>query len=987
MRRLRRNCGRVVGFYIVGTMSFRTVSLILSLGLVVGFANAPAHGTQSVPYERFWDAEVPGLDVSHSSSPVIADIDSDGRNEMVFGHRDGYLRAYEADGSLKWAVPAVPGVNKDECVPQSTPSAIDSSPAVADIDDDGVFEVVVGVGSAVGVARNQNGSVIAFDGRTGLIEWAFDRSRDVGNVWHGASTVGDNATDLEDGYCEATYATPAIGDVDGDGSLDIVFASYDFYIWAVDGSGTPLPGFPIDSDDTVWSSPALFDVDDDRDVEIFIGGDSTPGGHVDHRGGIFSAIDYRGNKPILLWRRYANEVFFSSSAIADINGDGRYEAVVGMGDNWYIKCIKWRDPQCGPGDGTDHDRVWAFHLNDGSDVPGWPVRARNTVWSSPAVGDIDADGLSEVVVGSDDEHVYAYNGDGSLLWSVRPRFAHLNGGGIVRGSPVIADLDGDNDQDVAIGTSRGLALLDGRDGSELEENLHWTARISFAWAHDSTPAVGTLNGRRSLVFATHEANRTKTRFAAYALPSSASVDAWPMFRHGPTRAGASFTSRSGSSAEGLIRYYTAPVQWMAGRNIIDPGSAACAAPEGPASRGETALYMWRAVGSPDGSPHPFSDIVDRELDRAVSWMYENRVTTGKRLGSKTVYAPRDQLTRAEVAAFLYRLNGEPDVQQHPFTDITHAWQDRPVAWLRASGITTGTSPTTFSPNTPVSRGQLATFLYRYNDNPAVTVNPRSTVCSPSASETDAGGESWEQVAVGRNHVCGLKSKGAIRCWGDGSLQLDSPAGSFAAVSASEFYTCGLRVSGSIECWGSNTHRQLLPPQGKFSAISSAPEHACALRTDGTAACWGTDSHGRTVPPPSDQFASVSVGRYHSCGLRSDRTVGCWGFESSVPNGEFISVDVGDRHMCGIRADKTIDCWGSLNQHRQQDAPPGQFKSVSAGNWYSCGVRVGGTAECWGHNSHGQSEAPTGRFKSLATSTFYTCGITESGAVSCWGDLG
>lgn len=275
-----------------------------------------------------------------------------------------------------------------------------------------------------------------------------------------------------------------------------------------------------------------------------------------------------------MWRRYANEVFFSSPAIADINGDGRFEAVVGMGDNWYIKCIKWRDPQCSPGDGSDHTKVWAFHLDNGSNVAGWPVSAQNTVWSSPAIGDVDADGSPEVIFGSDDGHVYAYNGDGSVLWSVRPQFSHLNGGGIVRGSPVIADLDGDNDLDVAIGTSRGLALLDGRNGEELESGLHWTGRISFAWAHDSTPAVGSFHGQRRLVFAAHTADRTKTRFAAYALPPTASTDAWPMFRHSATRAATSSTSPTRSSPDEQTQYFTAPLQWLTGTKVIDPGAAA-----------------------------------------------------------------------------------------------------------------------------------------------------------------------------------------------------------------------------------------------------------------------------------------------------------------------------------------------------------------------------------------------------------------------------
>ena len=110
----------------------------------------------------------------------------------------------------------------------------------------------MGVGSAAAAARDQNGSVIAFDGSTGRIEWSFAHSRDTGNVWDGHVP----GQDVPDGWCEATFSTPAIGDVDGDGAADVVFGSYDFYIWAVDGSGDPLPGFPINNDDSIWASPA-----------------------------------------------------------------------------------------------------------------------------------------------------------------------------------------------------------------------------------------------------------------------------------------------------------------------------------------------------------------------------------------------------------------------------------------------------------------------------------------------------------------------------------------------------------------------------------------------------------------------------------------------------------------------------------------------------------------------------------------------------------
>ena len=88
------------------------------------------------------------------------------------------------------------------------------------------------------------------------------------------------------------------------------------------------------------------------------------------------------------------------------------------------------------------------------------------------------------------------------------------------------------------------------------------------------------------------------------------------------------------------------------------------------------------------------------------------MTTGT---SATTFSPDATVTRGQVATFLWRLAGSPsvDAATASFDDVDpNSFFADPITWLATVGITSGTSPTTFSPFDTVTRGQLATFLWR-----------------------------------------------------------------------------------------------------------------------------------------------------------------------------------------------------------------------------------------------------------------------------------
>ena len=96
----------------------------------------------------------------------------------------------------------------------------------------------------------------------------------------------------------------------------------------------------------------------------------------------------------------------------------------------------------------------------------------------------------------------------------------------------------------------------------------------------------------------------------------------------------------------------------------------------------------------------------------VSYVYENGIMDGV---SAETFAPNATLTRGMIVTILYRMENKPAVTgASKFTDVdANEWYGAPVAWAAGNGIVTGYSETTFGPNDPVTREQLAAILYRY----------------------------------------------------------------------------------------------------------------------------------------------------------------------------------------------------------------------------------------------------------------------------------
>ena len=165
-------------------------------------------------------------------------------------------------------------------------------------------------------------------------------------------------------------------------------------------------------------------------------------------------------------------------------------------------------------------------------------------------------------------------------------------------------------------------------------------------------------------------------------------------------------------------YFYDAVLWAVDKDITSGTSATIFDANKNCTRAEMVTFLWRAAGKPEPTNrmNPFTDVKeDSYYYKAVLWAVENGITKGT---SDTTFSPNDTCTRGQTATFLYRYAGSPAVNgRNYFNDVneTDYYYDA-VVWAASEGITTGTSATTFSPADFCTRGQIVTFLYRYLKN-------------------------------------------------------------------------------------------------------------------------------------------------------------------------------------------------------------------------------------------------------------------------------
>ena len=233
--------------------------------------------------------------------------------------------------------------------------------------------------------------------------------------------------------------------------------------WLV-ASTTPaaVPGWPAALAAPTSASVTLADLDGDARIEVIVGADQL---YVFRADGTEWMDGDQSPATLGVFSTLLHNIA-SSPAVADVDLDGSPDIIA----------ASWND-----------SLVAVFHSN-GTLLPGWPKKGSAPFWSSPAVGDLDADGDPDIVIGSNAGRLYAWRADGTEVRDGDSNPAtdgvYFVPTGSVFSSPAVADLNGDGLREVVFGSSGGRVYAL-RNGTALPG---WPLVASGLMS--SSPAVG-----------------------------------------------------------------------------------------------------------------------------------------------------------------------------------------------------------------------------------------------------------------------------------------------------------------------------------------------------------------------------------------------------------------------------------------------------------------------------------------------------------------
>jgi hypothetical protein len=551
---------------------FAWLSVTWAGGLLFGASGPPAcsTGASGGPVQAPVFVRNLSGQTSWYASPVIADLDDDGVNELIAAYYDVYV--FSSTGTL---------LDRAE----DGSGRVYAPHVVVDLDRDGVTEVVVGRGH----------EVIAFEWTGGALK--------VKAGWPADTTTGGS---------EPEVRGMAAADLDGDLDVEVVVTTTQtvptssggaqVFVFDPDGSlyqpaGGHSPAWPRynalagDGNDADRNGPGhsgfgcyglnvgIGNIDDDRELEILVTYDNHHIQAFDHDGVAIDASDYYTNRYSeylgnrLTWGQFIRwadpdvehdhyhlhtgpwphpdwaewlQWTASPPGVADLDGDGRHEVIAVPNVERYVPYVTQAYAvmvlEGAHGDASRSARRKAGweELPRGDapiEVDGWypPYGV-----PAPAGVDISGDSNPEIVVSLNDGHLYAYSADGQRLWRISYRHAKT----IMFGSePTVADLNRDGSPEILLATygdpdvlDSGYLMILSAGGTVLHDvALPNPGHNGNGNGAPAAPTVGDLDGDGELEILVQTFDHGLDVFTVPG--SGTNCLLWPTARGGPLRMG------------------------------------------------------------------------------------------------------------------------------------------------------------------------------------------------------------------------------------------------------------------------------------------------------------------------------------------------------------------------------------------------------------------------------------------------------------------